>query len=207
MRRWASDDHHEDGNGDFHGITMAAVVASILSAGLGICLPAHASSPSVNQSQVSKLAKDLKEVEKIWQKAAGRDDQLSLNETLSLFKSNEILAAVKKMAKGVEVSLPSDNSIKNLFKIADKDNSNRLNKLEFLGLFLGVFAQTIVANPLVMANVLIDFIDKDKDGKLEGKEIKGLLKMVGIPPVALMLVPDNQEIDYRTILGIVGPKC
>ena len=181
-------------------------VAVIAACSMSMCLPANAG-PAVNFNQVAELGKQLKEVEKIWKRAAGKDDQLSLQETLTLFKLPELLAVVKKMAKGADVALPTDSKIKSLFKTADKDKSNKLNKVEFLGLFLGVFAETIVANPLVLANVLIDAIDQDRDGKLEGKEIKILLAMVGIPPVALMLVPDEQEIDFKSMLGLVAKKC
>jgi hypothetical protein len=206
MRR-VGDHGDSDGSGSFEGGLAASVLAAcVIMSATTICLPANAS-PPVSVNQVAELAKQLKAVEKIWNKAAGGDGQLNLNECLTLFKSPDMLAAVKKMAKGAEVALPSDASIKSLFRKADKDGSKKLNKIEFLGLFLGVFAEVIVANPLVLANVLVDSIDKDRNGKLEGREIKALLSMVGIPSVALMLVPDEQAIDFKSILGVVAKKC
>ena len=42
--------------------------------------------------------------------------------------------------------------------------------------------------------------DTDKSGKLEGRELKPLLMMVGFPMAILLPIPDAVQLDYRSIL-------
>jgi hypothetical protein len=55
-----------------------------------------------------------------------------------------------------------------------------------------------------MAEALLGFIDKDKNGVLEGKELKPLLLILGFAPAMLLPIPGFMKINYRSILGSIG---
>ncbi len=50
--------------------------------------------------------------------------------------------------------------------------SGALSRSEFLALYLLVSTHRIVENPVVLAEALLGFLDSDRNGKIEGKELK-----------------------------------
>ena len=60
--------------------------------------------------------------------------------------------------------------------------------------------------PQLLAEALLGFIDKDKNGVLEGSEVKALLTILGFAPVLLMPIPGFVKIEYkvRTTRGTGG---
>ena len=69
-------------------------------------------------------------------------------------------------------------------------------------------AQLSVLDPLigsfpffqVLAEALLGFLDVDRNGKIEGGELKVLLAMLGFPAALLLPIPKFISIDYRSIL-------
>lgn len=52
----------------------------------------------------------------------------------------------------------------------------------------------------MLAEALLGFLDVDRNGKIEGGELKVLLAMLGFPAALLLPIPKFISIDYRGIL-------
>lgn len=150
------------------------------------------------------LLSSVKAVEKLFTKYAGKDKKLTLHEATKLFNSEDF----KKVATKLGLEAASGNwkveELTRAFKKADLDHSGHLTKIEFLGLWLGRVAIEYGHHPHLIAEGLLEVIDKDHDGKISAKEIKGVLGLIGVPSIALLVLPDNVGIEYRGVLKQLG---
>lgn len=153
---------------------------------------------------IATLTTTLVRAQKAWD-AADKDKSGSLNldEVVSLLNGSELRDAVR-LTLNVEPKMKTEAEVKPLFDRADRDKSGNLSRTEFLALFLSVVTERFKANPLVLAEALLGFIDVDRNGKIEGGELKILLAMLGFPAALLMPIPSFIGIDYRGILKTLG---
>ena len=98
----------------------------------------------------------------------------------------------------------TEDDIRELFKIADTDNNGTLSRSEFFALYLALVKERVKGPPLVLAEALLGFIDVDRNGKIEGGELKVVLAMLGFPAALLLPIPKFIGIDYRSILQKLG---
>ena len=55
---------------------------------------------------------------------------------------------------------------------ADSDNNGTLSKTEFLALYTSLIKDRVTTSPLVLAEALFGLIDVDRNGRIEGGELK-----------------------------------
>ncbi|KXZ51759.1 hypothetical protein GPECTOR_11g203 [Gonium pectorale] len=127
-------------------------------------------------------------------------DNLSCREECTeLFNSPELREAVQ-MVTNVPPRVLSEEDLEPFFKKADADRSGALSRTEFLALYLAVATERVKKNPLVVAEALFGFIDHDRNGVLEGNELKALLTILGFAPALLLPIPGFLKVEYRSIL-------
>lgn len=61
-------------------------------------------------------------------------------------------------------------------------------------------------HPQLLADALLGIIDRDHNGKIEGKEIKGVLIMLGVPPLLTLAIPNNVGVEYRGVIKSLSKK-
>lgn len=98
----------------------------------------------------------------------------------------------------------TEDDLRGLFQKADTDHSGTLSKSEFLAMYLSMARERVQGSPLVLAEALLGFIDVDRNGKIEGGELKVLLAMLGFPAALLLPIPKFIGIDYRGVLKQLG---
>ena len=151
------------------------------------------------------LLSSVKEVEKLFKKYAGKDKKLTLHEATKLLESEEFRNLSKKVGlDAYGMCIWSVEDVTSGFKKADIDHSGHLDKLEFIALWLGRVADVYKHHPTLIAEGLLEVIDKDHDGKISVKEVKGLLTLIGVPSIALLVLPDNIGVEYRGVLKQLG---
>ncbi|KAG2491152.1 hypothetical protein HYH03_010593 [Edaphochlamys debaryana] len=161
---------------------------------------ATAATPMTLMNLISALAK----ASSAWEKYdKDRTGTLSLHECEDIFNSPEIAEAVE-MITNVSSKHYTAADLEPYFKQADRDRSGTLSRTEFLALYLAVATERIKKNPLLLAEALLGFIDKDKNGVLEGGELKALLTILGFAPALLLPIPDFVKIEYKSILRALG---
>ncbi|KAG2447607.1 hypothetical protein HYH02_007527 [Chlamydomonas schloesseri] len=131
------------------------------------------------------------------------DGVLSLEETEALFNSAEICQATELLTN-TTCTYYTAADLEPYFARADTDHSGTLTRSEFLALYLAVATERVKKNPLLLAEALLGFIDKDKNGVLEGGEIKALLTILGFPAILLLPIPSFIKLEYKVILRTVG---
>ena len=155
---------------------------------------------------IPTITSTLLKAQKAWDKGdKDKNGSLSLKECVDLLNSAELRDAVR-LTLNVEPKLKTEAEIKPLFEKADKDKSGGLSRTEFLALFLAVVTDRVKANPLVLAEALLGFLDVDRNGKIEGGELKVLLAILGFPAAVLLPIPSFIGIDYRGIIKGLGGK-
>ncbi|PNW73025.1 hypothetical protein CHLRE_14g615850v5 [Chlamydomonas reinhardtii] len=132
-----------------------------------------------------------------------RDGVLSLEETEALINSAEISQAIELLTN-TSCTYYTAADLDPYFRRADTDNSGTLTRTEFLALYLAVATERVKKNPLLLAEALLGFIDTDKNGVLEGGEIKVLLTILGFPAILLLPIPDFIKLEYKAILRTIG---
>jgi Ca2+-binding EF-hand superfamily protein len=98
----------------------------------------------------------------------------------------------------------TEDDLRELFQKADADSNGTLSRSEFLALYLSLARERVQGSPLILAEALLGFIDIDRNGKIEGGELKVLLAMLGFPAALLLPIPKFIGIDYRNILKRLG---
>lgn len=56
----------------------------------------------------------------------------------------------------------------------------------------------------LLAEALLGFLDRDRNGVLEGGELKAMLAILGFAPALLMPIPSFMRIEYKAILRTLG---
>jgi hypothetical protein len=56
----------------------------------------------------------------------------------------------------------------------------------------------------VLAQALLGVIDFDRNGVLEGQELKRLLRLVGVPGYLTLPLPDSIKLDYSKVSDMLG---
>ena len=74
------------------------------------------------------------------------------------------------------------------------------SRSEFLVLCGTLVRETVQGGPLVLAEALLGLIDVDRNGRIDGAELRAVLGKLGIPSPLLLTIPDSVGIDYRTML-------
>ncbi|KAK3281267.1 hypothetical protein CYMTET_10936 [Cymbomonas tetramitiformis] len=128
------------------------------------------------------------------------DGELSLEETLGLLNSAEYKEAFESAA-GIPIPERSQDDVEQLFKELDADKSGALNRVEFLVLWMTLVKQRCQTDPKSVALALFSFLDSDGDGKLQGREIKRFMPLLGPPGIMMATIPDWAEVNYRKVLG------
>ncbi|EFJ53034.1 calmodulin-like protein camb [Volvox carteri f. nagariensis] len=156
------------------------------------------------QLSVTDLISLLTRASRAWDKYdKDRNGSLSLKECEEIFNSAEITQAFESLTNMSHRAYTS-RDLEPYFKHADKDSSGTLSRTEFLALYLAIMGDRVKRNPLLLAEALLGFIDKDKNGVLEGKELKGLLLILGFAPALLLPIPDFVRLEHRPILKRLG---
>uniref|UniRef100_A0A7R9VB57 EF-hand domain-containing protein n=1 Tax=Chlamydomonas euryale TaxID=1486919 RepID=A0A7R9VB57_9CHLO len=132
-----------------------------------------------------------------------KSGSLSLPEVVHLLNGPELRQAVRTMTN-VEPSIKTEEDMRELFQKADADKSGELSRKEFLAMYLAVINERVKTNPLVMAEALLGFLDTDRNGKIDGGELKVLLAMLGFPLALVAPIPKFIGVDYRGILKAFG---
>ncbi|GIL78867.1 hypothetical protein Vretimale_131 [Volvox reticuliferus] len=122
-----------------------------------------------------------------------------------IFNSPEVSETFQKLTNMSHCNYTTAD-LEPYFKRADKDASGTLSRTEFLALYLAVTGDRVKRNPLLLAEALLGFIDKDKNGVLEGKELKCLLAILGFAPALLLPIPGFMKIEYRAIFKRIGRR-
>eukprot|EP00238_Polyblepharides_amylifera_P009317 CAMPEP_0196593710 /NCGR_PEP_ID=MMETSP1081-20130531/76351_1 /TAXON_ID=36882 /ORGANISM="Pyramimonas amylifera, Strain CCMP720" /LENGTH=128 /DNA_ID=CAMNT_0041917771 /DNA_START=422 /DNA_END=808 /DNA_ORIENTATION=+ len=124
-----------------------------------------------------------------------------MEETLDLLNSEEY----KVIAEGAGIDIPvrTESNIADLFHKVDKDRSGSLDRIEFIMFWLSLAFNHCKANPKMVANAFCMFVDEDGDGKVQAKEVKRFLPLLGPMGLAMLAVPvpDWVELDYAKYIG------
>ncbi|KAG2447609.1 hypothetical protein HYH02_007529 [Chlamydomonas schloesseri] len=164
----------------------------------------HADTTGAQPMTLMNLISALAKASSAWEKYdKDRNGTLSLKECEQIFNSEEICEAVE-MVTNMHCKHYTAADLEPYFKRADTDRSGTLSRSEFLALYLAVATERVKKNPLLLAEALLGFIDKDKNGVLEGAEVKALLTILGFAPVLLMPIPGFVKIEYKAILRTLG---
>ncbi|KAG1671084.1 hypothetical protein FOA52_000756 [Chlamydomonas sp. UWO 241] len=134
-----------------------------------------------------------------------KSGSLSIKEVVELLNGPELRKAVVAITN-VEPSVRTEEGIHKLFEKADSDKSGELSRQEFLALYLLLVDERCKSNPLVLAEALLGFIDADRNGKIDGGELKVVLALLGFPAALLLPIPKFVGVDYRSILNALGSK-
>ncbi|GIL45202.1 hypothetical protein Vafri_2517 [Volvox africanus] len=134
-----------------------------------------------------------------------RNGTMSLKECERIFNSPEISETFEKLTN-IPHRTYTPEDLEPYFKRADKDASGTLSRTEFLALYLAVTGDRVKRNPLLLAEALLGFIDGDKNGVLEGRELKLLLTILGFAPALLLPIPDFIKIEYRDIFKRISRR-
>ncbi|GAX72637.1 hypothetical protein CEUSTIGMA_g93.t1 [Chlamydomonas eustigma] len=150
------------------------------------------------------VAGALSKAQKAWEKYdMDKSGTLPLPEVTELLNSPEIRQTVLLLTN-VEPSLKTEEDLKDLFKKADSDKSGQLSRSEFLGLYMAIVGERLKTSPLVLAEALLGFLDVDRNGKIDGTELKVLLAMLGFPAAMLLPIPRGVGIDYRSVIKSIS---
>ncbi|KAF5826912.1 hypothetical protein DUNSADRAFT_1763 [Dunaliella salina] len=154
---------------------------------------------------LKKATSVLWEANSAWGKYAGRsgDDELTLEEATDILNGPE-LRQVALTLFNVEPAHRTPEELEDKFKQADSDKSGRLSRVEFLALYLSVVTGRVQTSPGVLAEALLGFIDVDRNGRIEGGELKVLLTLLGFPMAAFLPIPKSVGVDYRSWLSKVN---
>ncbi|KAG1675872.1 hypothetical protein FOA52_001529 [Chlamydomonas sp. UWO 241] len=133
-----------------------------------------------------------------------KNGTLTIRSTLDLLNSKELCDGFKALTNVDPQPPKSESELRPLFDKADVNKDGRLTKSDFLLLYLSLKSRLVTSNPLVLAEACLGFIDTDRNGKIEGGELKALLGMLGIPGAGLLPLPDTMSIDYRSVLKSLG---
>ncbi|GLC34083.1 hypothetical protein PLESTB_000835300 [Pleodorina starrii] len=156
------------------------------------------------QLSVTDYVSLLSKASSAWEKYdKDRNGTMSLKECEDIFNSSEICDAFETLTNMSHRHYTAAD-LEPYFKRADRDFSGTLSRTEFLALYLAVVGDRIKRNPLLLAEALLGFIDKDKNGVLEGNELKALLAILGFAPALLLPIPGFMKIEYRAILKRMG---
>lgn len=131
-----------------------------------------------------------------------RSGYLSLDECVTLLNSPELRSSVHTLTN-TTTPTHSKADIVAYFNKADTDRSGSLNRTEFLALFLAITTERVKKDPLLLAEALLGFLDSDRNGKLEGKELKVLMTILGMPATLLLPIPSFMSVDYRSFLETI----
>ncbi|GLI66040.1 hypothetical protein VaNZ11_009750 [Volvox africanus] len=134
-----------------------------------------------------------------------RNGTMSLKECERIFNSPEVSETFEKITNIPQRTYTTED-LEPYFKRADKDASGTLSRTEFLALYLAVTGDRVKRNPLLLAEALLGFIDGDKNGVLEGRELKLLLTILGFAPALLLPIPDFIKIKYRDIFKRISRR-
>jgi len=152
------------------------------------------------------IAGALGKAHKAWDKYdMNKSGTLSLSEVTELLNSPEIRHAVLLLTN-VEPTLRTEEELQELFKKADSDKSGQLSRSEFMGLYMAIVGERVNSNPLMLAEALLGFLDVDRNGKIDGTELKVLLALLGFPAAMLLPIPKGVGIDYRGVLKSISGK-
>ncbi|PNH03370.1 hypothetical protein TSOC_010596 [Tetrabaena socialis] len=127
------------------------------------------------------------------------------DECEAIFNSPEITEAVELLTN-VSRRVYTAADLQPFFERADVDRSGTLSRTEFLALYLAVATERVKRNPLLLAEALLGFIDKDKNGVLEGGELKALLTILGFPAALLLPIPPFMRFEYKAMLHQLGGR-
>jgi hypothetical protein len=183
-------------------MTIAVVVGALLAT----CDAAWAAEKAALKgglvvTPLPNLLSPIKALEKLFIKFAGKDKKLTLEEAIKLFNSEDFKALAIKSGLEDAANGWKAEEVTRIFRKADIQHDGHLSKLEFLGLWLGKVASEYGHHPHMIAEALLGIIDRDHDGKISLKEVAGLLKLIGAPSIALMVIPDNIVlVEYRDVL-------
>lgn len=128
-----------------------------------------------------------------------RSGQLSLDEATALLNGPELRTSLLTLAN-VEVPHRTKDDLQPYFKKADSDRSGALSRTEFMAMYLAVATERVKQDPLVLAEGLLGFIDADRNGKIQGGELKVLLAILGFPAALVLPIPGFISVDYRSII-------
>ncbi|GAX83174.1 hypothetical protein CEUSTIGMA_g10600.t1 [Chlamydomonas eustigma] len=111
--------------------------------------------------------------------------QLRLEGLEFILLSKEMQAAAR-MATGVHLPPPSKKDLHELLLAADKDHDGNLSK--------------------ILAEAVVGIADTDKNGKVDGRELKNVLSLVGVPPMLLIAIPDKAGVNYHSFFKMIDSK-
>jgi hypothetical protein len=130
--------------------------------------------PLCSSLNFQNIAGALGKAHKAWDKYdMNKSGTLSLSEVTELLNSPEIRHAVLLLTN-VEPTLRTEEELQELFKKADSDKSGQLSRSEFMGLYMAIVGERVNSNPLMLAEALLGFLDVDRNGKIDGTELKWL---------------------------------
>jgi len=137
-----------------------------------------------------------------------KSKSLSLAEAVELMNSPDIQETTRLLAN-IEPTVFTLETLSGAFTGADKDRSGELSRSEFLGLYLALATNRVGRNPVVLLEALCGFIDSDRNGKIDGAELKFLVALFwpgfAIPALLLPIpIPGGLGVDYRGILKALG---
>jgi len=131
---------------------------------------------------------------------ANKSGTLTKAEVLTLLNSQELQDAYRILTN-IEPVNYKEVDIAEIYKRADADKSGELSRAEFLAMYLALCVQRFKSNPVLVVEALLGFIDVDRNGIIEGKELKVLAGIVGVPPPLLLLpMSDSLHVNYREVL-------
>jgi len=152
---------------------------------------------------VGNVTGALMEAQKAWETYdRDRSGTLDIDEVVALLNGPELRRATTVLTN-IEPPPRTRQDIQPLFDKADTDKSGDLSRTEFLALYLALVTARVKTNPLVLAEALLGLLDTDRNGRIEGHELKMLLTVLGFPLALILPIPGGVGVDYRAILRSV----